>query len=166
MTDAATVSSPLEIPRHSIYGAPMNRHHDFSLRVIFALLVVPVALPAQTTYERECAALAARSGADSERLNQLFELDWKHTMEDHPEFATSVGYPGQNNRWTDLSLAAIERRKKETAAPLKVIRSIDRSRLSPPEQLNYDLFRFNAQRAAEGKSRSPAREVQVTAKPA
>jgi uncharacterized protein (DUF885 family) len=128
----------------------MNRHPGSGFGVLFVLLAIPVGLPAQTIYERDCATLASQSGTDSERLNQLFELDWKHTMEDHPEFATSVGYPGENNRWTDLSLAAIERRKKETAAPLKVIQSIDRSRLAPPEQLNYDLFRYNAQRAAEG----------------
>jgi uncharacterized protein (DUF885 family) len=47
-------------------------------------------------------------------------------------------------------LAAIERRKKHTAAPLKVIESIARSRLAPPDQLNYDLFRYNAQQAFEG----------------
>ncbi len=110
----------------------MNRHPGSVLGVLVGLLAIPFAPQAQTVYERECAALAERSGADSERLNKLFELDWKHTMEEHPEFATSVGYPGQNNRWTDLSLPAIERRKKETAAPSKQSNPLIASHLAPP----------------------------------
>ena len=34
-------------------------------------------------------------------------------MIEYPEFATSVGYPGQNWRWTDNSLSAIARRRKD-----------------------------------------------------
>ena len=42
------------------------------------------------------------------------------------------------------------RRKQETAAPLKAIQSIERAKLGEPDQLNYDLFRRNAEDAAEG----------------
>src|SRR5581483_4219337 len=45
-----------------------------------------------------------------------------------------------NARWTDYSLAAIARRKRELAAPLAVLRSIRRDRLSAADRLNYDLF--------------------------
>src|SRR5689334_20958154 len=100
-----------------------------------------------TEFEQACAKLAARSGDDTSRLHDLFQLDWRHTMHEDPEFATAVGYPGQNNRWSDLSLEAIARRRRETSAPLKVIQSIDRSHLSEADQLNYDLFRYNSEQA-------------------
>ena len=127
----------------------MTRQPSSLIFLVWLFVGFPLGVLAQTGYQQECAALAAQTGSDAARLKKLFDLDWKHTMEEHPEFATSVGYPGQNGRWTDLSLPAIERRKKETAAPLKVIESIDRSKLTHSDQLNYDLFRYNAERAVE-----------------
>jgi uncharacterized protein (DUF885 family) len=80
----------------------------------------------------------------------LFKLDWEHTMQENPEFATAVGFAGQNDRWSEMSLEAIARRKRETAAPHKVIQSIDRSRLNEVDKLNYDLFKRNNEEAVEG----------------
>jgi len=114
-----------------------------------------VSLPAfelrgQTEFEKECTNLATSLENDSQKLQRLFQLDWDHTMRENPEFATEVGYLGQNDRWSDDSMEAIERRKRELHAPLKVIESLDRSKLSPSEQLNYDLFRKNHLDAIEG----------------
>ena len=122
------------------------------LRLLFSILLAGFSFSsgAQTSFEKACADLAARPGNDSARLNELFKLDWDHTMRENPEFATSVGYPGQNDRWTDLSLEAIARRKRELAAPAKVIQSIDRAHLNEAEQLNYDLFKRNVDDALEG----------------
>jgi len=91
---------------------------------------------------------------DSVRLHQLFAQRWDYTMREYPEFATSVGYPGQNARWTDYSLEAIARRKRELNDPLTTLRTIDRAKLSPTDQLNYDLFRRNLTDAVE-ESRFP-----------
>jgi uncharacterized protein (DUF885 family) len=89
---------------------------------------------------------------DSVRLHQLFAQEWEYTMREYPEYATAVGYPGQNARWTDNSLEAIARRKRELNRPLNALRAIDRARLSPTDQLNYDLFRRNYTDAvAEGR---------------
>lgn len=114
--------------------------------VLWALVVASAAprpLPAQErSFAERYAELAAnpRHLADSARLHELFRTNWEYQMQEFPEFATDVGYPGQNARWTDYSLAAIARRKRELAAPLAVIRSIRRDRLSPADRLNYDLF--------------------------
>ncbi|MBI3549936.1 MAG: DUF885 domain-containing protein [Elusimicrobia bacterium] len=72
-------------------------------------------------------------------------------MTEFPEWATSVGYPGQNGRWTDRSLEAAARRKRETEAPLKAVRAIDRSKLTPEDALNYDLFKYQAEIAFDGR---------------
>ncbi len=109
-----------------------------------------LAQSAETPFEQNCAQLAGRLGNDAERLHDLFKLDWEHAMIEDPEFATAVGYPGQNDRWADESLEAIDRRKRELAAPMKVIESIDRSKLNAADQLNYDLFRKNHEEALEG----------------
>ena len=118
--------------------------------LIFLLFRPAEAQSAETPYERKCAGLAEKTGDDSHRLSELFNLDWEHSMTESPESATEVGYPGQNNRWTDQSLEAIERRKRELRAPLKVIQSIDRSKLNATDQLNYDLFKKNYEDSIEG----------------
>src|SRR5437870_4377800 len=134
----------------------MTRRKLFALFVTGFCLTYVTALRAQTDFERDCARLASASADDTERLHQLFKLDWEHTMHENPEFATEVGYPGQNDRWTDSSLEAIERRKRELNAPHKAILSIKRSALSAVDQLNYDLFRKNSEDSTEGE---PFKEI-------
>src|SRR6266571_1063046 len=114
------------------------------------LLFSALSLCAETQFEQDCAKLAVRQGDHAQRLQELFKLDWDYTMRESPEFATEVGYPGQNDRWTDRSLEAIERRKRELQAPMRVIQSIDRSKLSTTDQLDYDLFKKDKEDAIEG----------------
>ena len=87
---------------------------------------------------------------DSVRLHELFKVDWDYSNIEYPEFATYTGYKGQNGRWTDQSMEAIARRKKELQNPIAVISSIDRASLSAADQLNYDLFRRGAEDAIAG----------------
>jgi uncharacterized protein (DUF885 family) len=122
-------------------------------RPLYSILLVALTISsseAQTAFEQECARLAGRHGHDAQRLQELFKLDWDYSMRESPEFATEVGYPGQNDRWTDNSLEAIARRKGELQAPVKVVESINRSKLSPADQLNYDLFLKSKLDAIEG----------------
>ncbi|HVV01209.1 MAG TPA: DUF885 domain-containing protein [Verrucomicrobiae bacterium] len=128
----------------------MKQLSRFLLFSFLAGFLAATCLAEQTQYEAACDKLASQSGKDTERLHALFKLDWDHSMVESPEYATEVGYPGENNRWTDESLAAIERRKQELRAPLKVLESIDRKKLSARDQLNYDLFRRNTTEAIEG----------------
>lgn len=86
----------------------------------------------------------------AERLQKLFALDWERTMVENPEAATSVGYPGQDDRWTDLSPEAVKARQEELRWPLAVVQKIDRAKLPAPDQLSYDLFKRKYERAIEG----------------
>ena len=122
----------------------------------------PQAVPAAPTpFEQTCAALAASAKPDSERLQELFRAEWDYQMREYPESATYSGYPGQNDRWTDLSLKAIERRRHELHAPLQALLSIKRERLSVAEQLSYDLFRRDYETAIED-ARFPSEYLRVT----
>jgi uncharacterized protein (DUF885 family) len=106
--------------------------------------------------------LASRPAtSDSARLHALFALDWDYTNVDAPETATVVGYPGQDDRWTDYSLAAIRRRRDELADPLLVLRAIDRSRLNDADQLSYDVFARNARENVAGM-RFPSELLAIT----
>ncbi len=86
-----------------------------------------------------CAPSPARGAADA--LRAQLEEDWQYWMKEYPEFATAVGYPGQNGRWTDYSDAAVERRAQYLKDSLSHLMSIDRGQLASNDQLNYDLYR-------------------------
>jgi uncharacterized protein (DUF885 family) len=74
------------------------------------------------------------------KFRAFLEEDWKRWMTEYPEMATSVGFPGQNRRWSDDSPAGLAARVKhlhESAAELK---RISRAVLPRAEQINYDLY--------------------------
>ncbi|HSU95368.1 MAG TPA: DUF885 domain-containing protein [Gemmatimonadaceae bacterium] len=110
-------------------------------------------------------AIVAEQGSkpDSVRLHELFSLDWNYNNVEYPESATGVGYKGQNDRWTDLSLEAIAQRKKNLELPVAAITSIDRASLSKDDQLNYDLFRRDAEDALAG-NRFPSEYLVIDAR--
>lgn len=91
-----------------------------------------------------------RTQSDAGRLHQLFDLDWERDLHESPEFATAIGYPGLDDRWTDESREAIEKRKAEMQWPLAVITTIGRAKLPKGDQLNYDLFRRNLELEIDG----------------
>jgi uncharacterized protein (DUF885 family) len=84
------------------------------------------------------------------RLHQLFDDDQAWMLKTSPESATSYGYSGENDRWTDFSPDAIERSRQHAAENLKVVESIDRTQLTPQDQLNYDLFRWRSLTDVDG----------------
>ncbi len=109
------------------------------------MIAIALALVAVVDFQQDLQSIAASKAPEPQRLRQLFDLAWRHENIDHPEAATFRGYPGQNDRFTDLSPEAIARRKGEAAALPKVVQSIDRSKLGPEDQLSYDLFLRNAE---------------------
>lgn len=99
--------------------------------------------------------------SDTERLHELFKVDWAYTMANSPESATYVGYPGLDSRWTDYSPAAIAARKAQATRPLTVLATIARATLSPADRVSYDLFKRQAEEAVAG-IQFPLELIQVT----
>ncbi len=108
-------------------------------------------------------AVVASKGkaSETERLHALFKADWAYTMAEYPEYATYVGYPGGDTRWTDLSPAAIARRKQLASRGLPVLATIDRSQLNAVDRVSYDLFKRQAEEEVEG-DRFPKELLQLT----
>ena len=135
-----------------------------------SLVLGPRALPAQGNrligpsqdFSQRFAALAtAPALSDSARLHQLFDLDWEYINIVLPEYATFVGYPGQNDRWTDLSVPAIRKRRADFSSELTVVNAINRARLNPSDQLSYDIFKRSVDEFIEG-TRFPGDLLQIT----
>ena len=116
----------------------------------------------QRDFRLRFAAIATAGGlTDSARLHQLFDLDWEYGNVEYPEFATYTGYPGQNDRWTDLSVPALNRRRAIVRSELEVVRAINRERLNAADQLSYDIFKRATDEAIEGQ-KFPGDLLQIT----
>ncbi len=102
-------------------------------------------------YRRQCVKIIAakEQGDEGRRLWQLFEANWKYRMVASPEAASWHGYPGQNHRWSNLSMNSIAEGKGDARQTLDTILSFNRAKLSKADQLNYDLFRRNTEMAVE-----------------
>jgi uncharacterized protein (DUF885 family) len=74
-------------------------------------------------------------------LHRLFDEEWEWTMQQSPTFASMLGDRRFNDRWEDAGLEAFERRQQHRLDAVKRLTAIDHARLTPADQLNYDLFR-------------------------
>jgi uncharacterized protein (DUF885 family) len=104
-----------------------------------AALILPMVVFGHGNPERAIAAADA-SAEEARKFRAYLEADWKRWMEEYPDVATQVGYPGQNNRWIDDSPAGIERRKKHLAESVAELKGIHRDALPDSEKLNFDLY--------------------------
>jgi uncharacterized protein (DUF885 family) len=118
---------------------PRLPRHSFTFLLAAALFLLPGAARAQD----------ARPDA-AKALHELFEAEWEYAMREFPTWASALGDRRYNDRWPDLSLAAIERRHRHAAETLARLRAIDRARLTPADQLNYDLFEKDLRDDIEG----------------
>ncbi len=76
----------------------------------------------------------------SEQFHDLIDEEWELRMKEDPLFATSTGDNRYNDRLPAASDADFTRRMAELAAIRARQDGIDRSALSPEDQLNYDIF--------------------------
>ena len=90
------------------------------------------------------------SSTESRKLHQLFADDWEWQLRDNPEGATSIGDKRYDDRLGDRSAEAFARRREHNRETLARIEAIDRAKLGPDDQLNYDLFLTQIRWAVEG----------------
>jgi uncharacterized protein (DUF885 family) len=89
------------------------------------------------------------------RLEHIYEAEWQRWLREDPTLATSVGDARYNDRWPDLSIAAIEKSHELDLAAQQALSSIDISGLSPADRLNYDIVKLEVERRAATWSFKP-----------
>src|ERR1700739_1953006 len=122
----------------------MTRAFRMAIQLIFLLTVVDACLSAQR------ASTGGSSNSATRQLRDFLDRDWKYWMAEYPEMATIFDYPGQNNRWTDYSPPAIQRRTRHLEQSLRELKSMRRNEIPPDEQLNYDLYQDLLETATSG----------------
>jgi uncharacterized protein (DUF885 family) len=88
-------------------------------------------------------------------LDALQREYWERQLREFPELSTWTGDNRYNDRLTDLSLEAIERRKTDERRMLEQARGIDRSRLSGQDRLSHALLLFELELAVQAQQFPP-----------
>lgn len=82
---------------------------------------------------------AADTGAVAS-LHALFDSAWERDLAESPVAASLYGDKRYNDRWADVSTAALEKSHQLDRKVLEDLARIPRDQLPAAEQLNYDLF--------------------------
>src|SRR5688500_14619962 len=115
---------------------PRPRPRLLILALALALCAAPVALAATAPAATQA---PANANAATVALYRLFEADWERQLRENPLFATYLGDPRYNDRWPDLSPAALAAQEQATRDSRATLAKIDRAALSAVDQLNYDI---------------------------
>jgi uncharacterized protein (DUF885 family) len=83
---------------------------------------------------------AAQAPDEGQRLHAFFAEEWERGLREGPEGASLQGDRRYNDRWSDLSLPAIEAGARADREALARIKGFDRAKLTPADQLNYDTY--------------------------
>jgi len=92
----------------------------------------------------------AEDAAAAKQFGDLLGSEWEYTLRESPTFASHLGDKRYNDRWPDVSLAAIEERYQHRKQALASLEKIDKQKLSPADQLNYELFGKDIREEIEG----------------
>ena len=76
----------------------------------------------------------------AQSLETLYDDYYRYTLREFPEFATSAGVPGFNDKWAHNNAEAATRRRAALNAFLERARATPLNSLAPAARLNHRLF--------------------------
>ncbi len=89
--------------------------------------------------------------SDSARYHELVEITYEYTMLSYPEFATYLGDPRGQDRWSDQSEEITRQREQDEKDLLAALENINREALTANERVSYDLLLDSQKRDVEGQ---------------
>jgi uncharacterized protein (DUF885 family) len=95
------------------------------------------------------ASAAVPAGPEDAHLAAFFDREWQWRLQEFPELATSVGDHRFDDRLTDESEAAHEKRFHHAQEALEELERIPRDRLTESSRLSWDLFRRDLRESIE-----------------
>jgi uncharacterized protein (DUF885 family) len=105
------------------------------MRPVLPALLLLLALPLSAPLQAQDKASAAKD------LHALFDAEWERGLRENPTAATYIGDHRFDDRWPDLSPAALKASYEGDKAVIAALDKVDPNQLSPEDQLNRDLFR-------------------------
>ncbi|HSR52252.1 MAG TPA: DUF885 domain-containing protein [Acidobacteriota bacterium] len=103
-------------------------------RVLFCLTLIAAAAGCETAQQDS-----------GEALHAIFSEAWDFRLKENPLFATSTGNHQYDDQLPDVSAQAEERRAEYWREILARLDALDRSSLTPQDQIHYDIFRLQTE---------------------
>lgn len=103
-------------------------------RVVGAILIVV------SLFAKGQAPRPAKLAPDSSSVHKLFSSYWEDYLRENPEAATTLGDKRYNDRWSDLSPAAMQASVVRDKAYEKSLIAIDTKKLSTEDRLSVELL--------------------------
>ena len=94
-------------------------------------------------------AAAAAEPPPNKALAALFEREFINGLQESPEGGTLLGLEGYDDRWTDLSPAAVARRKARTPKVIRELERFDPKKLSTQDRISRDTYLYRLRLAAD-----------------
>ena len=116
--------------------------------LLSVLVCVPVAAFAQSQQECSCSEREQASPAD-QQLKKLLATEWDYYLEHNPTEASILGDRRWNDQWPDLSLGSLSRQYQHSQQVLEQMQNIDRSQLSPSDQVNFEMYKRQLEEGIE-----------------
>lgn len=79
-------------------------------------------------------------------LDRMYDAIWQRWLREDPLLATEAGDPRYNDRWPDLSIAAIRKGIEEDRADLAALAAVGSAGLPAPDRLNYEIVKLELER--------------------
>ena len=93
--------------------------------------------------------MAQTAPTASDQFAELLDDAWQFELRENPLFATETGDHRFDDQLPHVSLADAKRRNDATRVFLERLEDVDRSQLSPAEQVSYDIFARQQREALE-----------------
>ena len=77
---------------------------------------------------------------ENQKAENLFAFVWDQWMHTNPTWASSIGYPGFDDQWPDLSQENIKLQKLTTQCHLALLKKISAKKLNLKNNISYDLL--------------------------
>lgn len=94
--------------------------------------------------------LRAGEPSPAKQLRDLFAAEWEWELKTNPTRASTLGFPGYDHLWPDLSLQAFAEQMRHRQEVLQKLARIDIRKLPAEERINYSLFKQGYELAIAG----------------
>lgn len=116
---------------------------SFLILFSFHLSLANATSSSESNALKKCEAFSSqlkKTKTEEQKLNTAMAFIWEQWMKEAPTWATYVGFPGLDDKWPDLSLSAIEKRKKLSPCHAQLLKQIQLKKLKPQQRITAELL--------------------------
>ncbi|MTI33075.1 DUF885 domain-containing protein [Xanthovirga aplysinae] len=100
-------------------------------------------------------AIVFSQTSETEKFYQLIEKEWAFRLKSAPEWAVSLGHTEYKGQKSEVSIGEEKRQAKYLEGILNELKTIDRTKLSKKDRINYEVFYFLVDNRVQESSFEP-----------